>query len=275
MNYRHIYHAGNFADVVKHVILLMLLDYLGKKDKGLFLLDAFAGAGCYALRSPQALKTGESLDGAARIMSSSPHHPDLARYRDRIAPYWGQNLYPGSPLLLAESLRLQDRLVANELHPEDAVSLARTLSPFPQARVLVQDAYETVRSLIPPQERRGLVLVDPPFENKDEFSLLGRQAREWKKRWATGCFALWYPLKQNLPVSALHTAMTELDIHRTWVAEFDRHAEGESEKDGLAGCGLVILNTPFGIPERFRELAPELVSLLGYGRVRTRLLTGE
>ena len=267
MNYRHIYHAGNFADVFKHILVLMMVDYLQEKEKGLFLLDAFAGLGLYDLNSVEARKTEEFLAGVSKIMEQERINPDLRLYQNAVAPYWNYKQYPGSPLLLAEKLRYQDRLLANELHPEDVCELECVLATFPAARVTKVDAYESIRAHIPPSERRGLVLVDPPFEKKDEFDLLVRQMKEWKKRWETGCYVIWYPIKSHLAVDALHLAARDLGIKRTWVAEF--LLRERSAPESLNGCGVLVFNTPFQIPERLAALAPELVSALGYGRIES------
>lgn len=265
MNYRHIYHAGNFADVFKHILVLMMVDYLQRKEKGMFLLDAFAGPGLYDLRSSQAQKTQESLVGISKIMERERVNPDLQVYQKAVAPHWARQHYPGSPLLLAETLRPQDRLVANELHPEDVSELESVLGTFSCVRVTRRDAYESVRAHIPPSERRGLVLIDPPFEKKEEFELLTRQMKEWKKRWESGCYAIWYPIKTHLAVDSLHLAARDLGINRTWVAEF--LLQDRSAPESLNGCGLLVFNTPFEIPERLRALAPELLGAFGYGEI--------
>ncbi len=260
MNYRHIYHAGNFADVFKHVMTVMAVEYLQQKDKGLFLMDAFAGCGLYNLGANEAQRTLEYEDGLARLMAADLQNPDLRRYRDLAAPRWNQNACPGSPLLLAELLRPQDRLLANELHPEDGQTLEMTLGRFGNVQVAHLDAYECIRANIPPEERRGLVLVDPPFEKKNEFELLARQVHQWKKRWETGCFMVWYPVKAHLQVDDFLDVAIDAGFKRTWIAEClirDRAAEGT-----FNGCGMLVLNTPFQLPERMAALAPELEAIL-------------
>lgn len=266
MNYRHIYHAGNFADVFKHLVFRMVLGYVQQKDKGAFVLDAFGGIGLYALQSAEAQKTGEYKEGIARLMDAPVLNDDLRAYVDAVRADFAAGHYPGSPLLAARMLRPQDRLIANELHPEDVGTLRRALKGYAGTTVTHQDAYDCVRGALPPAERRGIVLIDPPFEKKDEFQLLVREMAEWKKRWATGCYMLWYPIKAGQPIDDLYKAAADLGVHRTWVAEFMLRPVGEAE--GLPGCGLLIFNTPFQIPERVEALAGELTGRLG-GSIRS------
>lgn len=270
MNYRHIYHAGNFADVHKHLILMMTLDYLQQKEKGLFVLDAFAGIGLYDLNLPEPQKTGEYLDGIAKIMAHPAIHQDLQTFQKTIALFWGGKQYPGSPLLAANALRAQDRLVANELHPEDIDTLRHHLRGFQKVYTTHEDAYQSIRAHIPPVERRGIVLIDPPFEKPDEFKSLIKQMHEWKKRWATGCFMIWYPIKAGQHIGEFHRAAEDLGINRTWVSEILLH--NRDNVGGLNGAGIVMLNTPFGLPERVDALADELCSKLGQGRIENRFL---
>lgn len=272
MNYRHIYHAGNFADVFKHVVMLLAVRHLQQKDKGLMLLDAFAGIGLYDLSREEAQKTEEYKGGIEAFMAGNVSNADLRDYRDLIAPFWAQRRYPGSPLCLASLRRAQDRVVANELHPKDGATLRSSLAGYEQTRVTTLDAYECIRAHIPPAERRGLVLIDPPFEKKDEFDLLTQQMQEWKKRWATGCYMIWYPIKAGPAVSALHNAAYDLGLNRTWVSEILLHPR--QQEGTFNGCGLLVMNTPFQLPERVRALSGELSALLG-GRISDQYLRND
>lgn len=269
MNYRHIYHAGNFADVFKHVIMLLALDYLHHKDKGLLLLDAFAGCGKYDLSSDKARKTNEYEAGIARLMGATLDSPDLRLYRDTIAPFYAAKHYPGSPLLLAQKMRPQDRLIANELHPDDMLTLQDTLNGFKNAKVTQLDAYESLRANLPPDERRGLILIDPPFERKDEFEMLSKQIAQWKKRFATGCYMIWYPIKASLPVQPFLDMVERADFNNTCI--FEHHIKNPANPDGLIGCGMAVFNTPFALKERVDALAPELASLLN-ARIVTKTI---
>ena len=256
MNYRHIYHAGSFADVVKHIARALCLTYLQRKEGGLCLLDAHGGAGLYALDSEEAAKTGEWRKGIGCLEARQDAPADLKLYLDLVSPDLAQRRYPGSPLIMAGLMRPQDRLVTAELHEPTFEALQAALSPCRNARVLHMDAYECVRAHIPPKERRGLVLIDPPFELKDEFQTLVRQMREWKKRWSTGVFVVWYPIKAHLPVAELKEAAKALGLRRTWVAEALIAPPGRPES--LNGCGLILFNAPYSVPERVEALLPFL-----------------
>jgi 23S rRNA (adenine2030-N6)-methyltransferase len=164
--------------------------------------------------------------------------------------------YPGSPLLIARRLRPQDRLIANELHEPAFEALRLTLASFKNARAVQMDAYECIRAHIPPKERRGLVLIDPPFEEKDEFETLARQMRQWKKRWETGVFVLWYPIKGHLPAAALKDAARNLAFRRTWSVE--TLILPRDRRETLNGCGVIVFNAPYTMPERVEALLPVL-----------------
>lgn len=273
MNYRHIYHAGNFADIFKHLVLRMVLGYMQQKDKGLLVLDAFAGTGLYNLKSAEAGKTDEFRAGIGRLMHQEAQNPDLKDFQDFVATDWTKRQYAGSPLIAACMLRPQDRLIVNELHPEDNLTLQKNMAGFGRTTVTNIDAYKSVVANIPPVEKRGLFLVDPPFEKPEEFELLLKQMQEWKKRFSTGCYIIWYPIKAGPQVDALHDAAREMGINRTWVTEYV--LQQRSLPGGLNGCGLLIFNTPFGIPERIAALGDELAKIMGEGWVESRYLTDE
>ena len=261
MNYRHAYHAGNFADVIKHIVLVLCLGYLQKKEGGLCLIDAHAGAGFYRLDSEEGGKTGEWQRGIGRLMHASAAPPDLQPYLDLVQADTAAQRYPGSPFIMARCLRSQDRLVASELHEPTFEALQAVLSPYKAARSLHKDAYECIRAHIPPKERRGLVLIDPPFELKEEFETLARQMREWKKRWATGVYILWYPIKAHLPVAELKEAARELSLARTWCLE--TLILPREQPETLNGCGLIVFNAPYTMPERTEALLPYLKDAMG------------
>jgi 23S rRNA (adenine2030-N6)-methyltransferase len=276
MNYRHVFHAGNFADVIKHAVLAFCIDYLLRKENPLCLVDAHGGAGLYDLRSDDAEKTGEWAKGIGALMSAATN----AGMGERVAalePYLrlvredvGDGFYPGSPLLLARLLRQQDRLIANELHASTRDALHGTLAEFPAARVTGMDAYECIRATIPPKERRGLVLIDPPFEEKNEFETLIRQMREWKKRWATGVFLLWYPIKAVSPTDALKAEAAALGLPRTWCVETLIYPRGRALS--LNGCGLILFNAPFTVPEAVETALPALADAMRLHETHTAWL---
>lgn len=261
MNYRHAYHAGNFADVLKHVVLLACLAYLQRKDGPLFLLDTHAGAGSYDLGGPEAAKTGEWERGIGRLLGRSDVPEGLSTYLGAVGGDLQAGRYPGSPLLMARALRPQDRMAAAELHGETFADLEAALRPWRNARALCMDGYECARANLPPKERRGLVLVDPPYEESGEADMLARQMREWKKRWATGVTIVWYPIKAQGGAPALHDAARELGLPRTWFVETLVNPRHYARL--LNGSGLIVFNTPFTVPEAIDALLPWLKDALG------------
>lgn len=259
MNYRHIYHAGNFADVMKHWAVTLVIDHLKKKDTPFCVIDAHGGCGLYDLHSVQAQKTKEWEAGIGRF-SGVETPPDFEVYRTLVAPHMARGTYPGSPLIAAEMLRPQDMLIANELHPQDFITLQDVLEPYRNAKITHQDAYECIRAHIPPREKRGLVLIDPPFEKTDEFQTLIRQMGAWKKRFATGIFLLWYPIKAHLDVQDLKDAARAVGLPRTWYFETLLYPARQAET--FNGCGLILFNAPYQIPEKISALLPFLQSHL-------------
>lgn len=278
MNYRHIYHAGNFADVVKHLCLVLVLESLRGKDKPFFTLDTHAGIGLYDLTSEQAQKTKEYEGGIGKLWTASDLPPVFDGYMRAVRACNGDGAlrrYPGSPLIVRALLRPQDRLVANELHPEDAASLRKSLVRDAGLRIESRDGYECLRALLPPPERRGLVLIDPPFEEPDEFGRLLRGLADGHKRFATGIYMLWYPVKNRAETAAFHAALKRSGIPKITAAEFYRRPPDDPAV--FSGTGLVLVNPPFGLAEKLEQALPYLVSALtmGAGFWRIEELTGE
>lgn len=272
MNYRHIYHAGNFADVIKHLLLVGAVDYLLQKDKGMMVLDAFSGCGIYQTDDERAAKTGEFDKGAALLKTlGQSQDPLLSRYMALLKQAGFPAQYPGSPWLIAKMLRDQDRGVFNELHPEDYRVLRRNiLGMSDNVTVHKRDAYEVIRGHIPPAERRGLVLIDPPFEKKDEFELLQHEIPVWFNKWPTGSYVIWYPIKSHLPVNALKETAKQSGFKNVWVAELLIHPRFQRET--FNGCGLLCLNTPFPIPDMMSKAMPAIIKALGTGSYETEYL---
>jgi 23S rRNA (adenine2030-N6)-methyltransferase len=205
MNYRHIFHAGNRCDVVKHVVLTLVLAHLRQKDKGVAVIDTHAGVGLYDLGDSRALKTGEAGPGIKALLSA-PALPALTDYYAilrTLNPSWdgqsaeGFRTYPGSPLIAFHMLRPQDRLIACELHPEDAEALRLHSPADARMQIHSRDGYEALTAFVPPPEKRGLVLIDPPYEQPDEFAVLVKRMSEAYRRWPTGIYILWYPVKDR------------------------------------------------------------------------------
>jgi 23S rRNA (adenine2030-N6)-methyltransferase len=239
MNYRHSYHAGNFADVVKHLAEIALLVHLAKKDAPFAVIDSHAGRGLYDLGAEEARKTGEAEAGIGKLQGLSGP-PLLARYLDLVAE-GGANSYPGSPLIAARLLRPQDRLAAIEKHPEEAAILRQVLAPWRKAKVEEGDGYARLLALLPPPERRGLVLIDPPFEAPDEFQTVARVAREAYRKFATGIYLIWYPVKSEAAGNAFVGEVLASGAAKALKMEIAIAApEGK-----LARSGLLLLNPPY------------------------------
>ena len=268
MNYRHGYHAGNFADVLKHVALCELLRLLTAKDRKLFVLDTHAGAGGYDLGGDLARRTGEAEVGIRRLAAAPrPGMPAaVARYLGAVAAYdrkfgtaaEGLRRYPGSPRLVRAALRPGDRFVACELHPAEALALKREFAGDRAVEVRQADGYKALKALMPPVERRGLVLVDPPFEAADEFERLLRALRQAVQRFATGCYALWFPIKDAVAASFVEA----LEIFEPLRLTLDMGDHGAGK---LSACGLAVVNPPWRFEEAMREALPWIAARLGPG----------
>jgi len=265
MNYRHAYHAGNFADVVKHALLTLVLAHLKKKDAAFSVVDTHAGIGCYDLDSVEAGKTLEYKDGIGRLLEAGAASPLLADYLDAVRaenPDWPVlRRYPGSPRISRHLLRPQDRLSLVELHPQDVQTLRREFARDPQVGVHEQDAYIALKALLPPKERRGLVLIDPPFEVKDEFRRIVKGLGEAFRRWPTGIYGVWYPIKEREPVERFLAELAGFGAP-CLTAELFRFPP-EDDPTRLNGTGLVVLNPPWKLDEALGELLPILQSALG------------
>ena len=242
MNYRHAFHAGNFADCVKHALLLELLRAMQRKAKPFLVLDTHAGIGRYDLTSGPAERTGEWREGIARVLAANP--PALADY---IALVDRLGLYPGSPAISAALLREKDRLIACELHPEDAATLKREFSGTPGVAIHERDGYEALRAFLPPPEKRALILIDPPFERPDEFLLLAKSLIAAYEKFKTGVYVVWYPIKHRAPVRDFAETLKLSKIRDVINVEFLRRPPSDPTK--LNGCGLLIINPPFGFAE--------------------------
>jgi 23S rRNA (adenine2030-N6)-methyltransferase len=269
MNYRHVFHAGNHGDVLKHVVLTRLLGALNRKPKPYQVIDAYAGIGVYALDGVEAGKTGEWEGGVGKM--AAPFADDvealLEPWRQVIAglnPDGGIRLYPGSPEIAARMMRDGDRLIANELHPEDGALLADHFAGDRRVKPLHIDAETCVKANLPPPERRGLVLIDPPYEQKDEAAKASRILAEGLARFATGVFMLWYPIKAKGADDTCVDAARALGLPGTLAAEL-RIREAFKE-GGLAGSGLIVVNAPWKLDEELALLLPALAERLGLGQ---------
>jgi 23S rRNA (adenine2030-N6)-methyltransferase len=275
MNYRHAFHAGNHADVLKHVVLAQVISYLAMKEKPFAVLDAHAGIGAYDLLGPEALKTDEWRGGIGLMGEAFAPEVEaiLKPYRAALAalnPAGGDRYYPGSPEIIVQGLRAGDRLIANELHPVDADTLADNYRADARVRVSRLDALGAIKASLPFPERRGLVLIDPPYEVVDETARVAKQLRDGVKRFATGTFMIWYPVTTEEFATRFVAAMKELGIPNMVQAEL--RVKLPHEQTGLAGSGLVIVNPPFVLEAQLQLLLPALAARLGVaGRGRSQI----
>lgn len=264
MNYRHGFHAGNFADVMKHALLARILTHLAAKDTPLRVIDLHAGAGLYDLASEEATRTGEWRDGIGRL-NAAPLQAEaealLAPYRAAIAAarrLRGANTYPGSPFIARFLTRPQDRLLTNELNPRTRARLEAALASDARCRILGLDASVALRANIPPRERRGLVLIDPPFERRDEFARLVEDLTAALAKWPTGVYAVWYPANDAALADGFVAALLERGLARLLRLELAVHDRAE----GMGASGLLVVNPPWKLRPDAEVILPALAERL-------------
>jgi 23S rRNA (adenine2030-N6)-methyltransferase len=274
MNYRHAFHAGGFADVIKHIVLARILTYLHDKPAPFRVIDSHAGAGIYDLTGDEARRGGEWLTGIARLMQArlSEATAELVRpYLDIVRSFNPQRdlvAYPGSPLIARALLRPQDRLVACEVEPKARKRLIDALRRDTQARVVDLDGWVALPAFVPPNERRGLVLIDPPFEQKDEFERLARGFEEAFAKWPTGIYVLWYPVKSRRATDALArhvAAVADAAIGPGKCLRLEFSVAPQVADGGLTSAGLLIVNPPWTLVSELKAILPELEKPLGQG----------
>ncbi|HUR43367.1 MAG TPA: 23S rRNA (adenine(2030)-N(6))-methyltransferase RlmJ [Aestuariivirga sp.] len=268
MNYRHAYHAGNHADVLKHAVLARVLVHLGKKNKPFRVIDAHAGIGIYDLAGIEAAKTLEWQGGIGKMGEPFAAEVEalLSPYRDIVAALnpGGLSRYPGSPYIAARLMRESHRMIANELHPQDKILLERCFRHDTRVKVTGLDAETCIKANLPPPERRGLVLIDPPYEQTDEVDCAVRMLAEGLRRFASGCFMLWYPLKADGIADRLCEAARALAVPGTLRCEL--RVRESFREGGLAGSGLVIVNPPWGVDGELAVMLAALAQRLGLGK---------
>jgi len=300
MNYRHGYHAGNFADVLKHAVLARILAHLRLKAKPFRVIDTHAGRGAYDLGSEEARRTGEWRDGIGRLAiggpgldglgldglgldglgverigsgkpgpgdSTDPLAAFLAPYLEAVSSWRAEHgafAYPGSPAIARHFLRRDDRLVAVEAQERVFAKLERLFPAGGRAKALRLDGYTAWNAFVPPKERRGLVVVDPPFEAPDEFAKVSASLEAAVKKWPSGAVLIWYPVKDRDLVARFTERLKRLALPDAWRVEFDCDAIGEGVA-GLAACGLILVNPPWTLPEELKAALPRLAALLARG----------
>lgn len=277
MNYRHAFHAGNFADVVKHATLVRILVHLRAKPAPFRVIDTHAGAGLYDLAGPEANRSGEWRCGIARLLAAAPGERIaalLAPYLEAVAALNRPDeltAYPGSPMVVRAFLRGCDRLIACELDPAAAAALARNLRSDRRCKALAIDGWTALNAYIPPKERRGLVLIDPPFEDVVDFPRLGDALQAAHRKWTSGIYLLWYPLKERQRADALVHRLRHCGIGKILRAEIHLPMSSTTP-ERLSACGLIIVNPPWMLEGELKLLLPELVAALAQGRGGTHAL---
>jgi 23S rRNA (adenine2030-N6)-methyltransferase len=274
MNYRHAFHAGGFADVIKHIVLVRILLYLQEKPAAFRVIDTHAGAGLYDLEGDEARRGGEWLTGIARILQarfSEAALPLIAPYLDIVRAYNPNNVlkaYPGSPLITRALLRPQDRLTACELEPSARKQLIDALRRDTQARVVDVDGFLALPAFVPPNERRGLVVIDPAFEQSDEFARLADRAAAAIEKWPTGSYLIWYPAKSRRATDGLAARVAEAAASVKPSAKCLRlefSVAPQTSEAALASSGLLIVNPPWTLQSELKIILPELEKPLGQG----------
>lgn len=272
MNYRHIYHAGNIGDVLKHAVLANILRYLQKKEGAYRVLDTHAGIGLYDLTSEKAQKTGEWQQGVGKVLEHIEEAPEEVKQIlspwletvENLNPGGGVQFYPGSPEISCMLARKQDRLTLTELHPEDFEELKNNYGGDKKVKVIALDAWLALGSFLPPKERRGLVLIDPAYEVEDEFKRLAEGVVRGWKRWQTGIYAIWYPVKNTRAVRQLIATLEEAGIRNT--VKIELSAGKVSEDAPMKASGMIVINPPWTLAKNMNTALPWLCKTLAQGK---------
>jgi len=277
LNYRHAYHAGNFADMMKHGLLLVILRHLLRKPAGFCVLDTHSGCGVYDLVSAEAQKTGEWREGIGRFETLPEGPEELVDYLTSIQTLGAPARYPGSPSLIASMLRAQDRLICCELHPEDAATLRRNFRQQNQVAVHERDGYGALKAFLPPRDlKRGLILIDPPFEQGDEFIRLAEAIQTSRKLFPMGIIAAWYPIKHRAPVRQFHDALRDAGLRD--LLDCSLLLRTPTDPTRLNGCGLLVASPPYLFEEQAKALLDALLPVLaqdGEGSIEIRRIVEE
>ena len=269
MNYRHAYHAGNFADILKHIVLTRCLAHLKEKSAPFRVIDTHAGIGFYDLGGDAARRTGEAQTGISKL-EAAQCPPDLANllepYHEAIAKtrtHHGPLAYPGSPAIVEALLRGEDRLIANELHPDDFETLRENFAFDGRVKTMALDAVTVLNSSIPPKERRGLVLIDPPYEKRDEFASLIDMIVRAHRKWSTGVYAVWYPVKSKAEAAWFFGELRKTAIPK--ILRIEQTISDVREGGALTSSGLIVINPPWRLADDMKMLLPWLDQVLAQG----------
>ena len=264
LSYRHSFHAGNHADVLKHIVLMLILENLKLKDKGFYYLDTHAGVGRYQLSSDEAEKTGEYKEGIGRLWERTDLPEEISRYVDLIKHlnFGAKTLryYAGSPLIAAQLLRPQDRALLTELHPRDFPLLRNNFKEFKNVSVKCDNGFQQLKATLPPKERRGLVLIDPPYELKEDYDLVVKAAEEGYKRFATGTYAIWYPVVLRQQTKRIFKGLQASGICK--ILKIELAVRPDSDQRGMTASGMAVINPPWTLENQMKAMLPYLVKTL-------------
>lgn len=262
LSYRHSFHAGNHADVLKHLVLTLILDSLKQKEKGFFYLDTHSGVGRYSLLSAESEKTGEYLEGIARLWERGDLPEEVARYVAEVKRINKGKLrfYAGSPLLAVQQLREQDRALLTELHPNDFPLLRNEFAKQSNVVTKRENGFQQLKSALPPKEKRGLILIDPPYELKEDYELVVKAITEGYKRFATGVYAIWYPVVLRQHTKRIVKGLEATGIRK--ILQIELAVRPDSDQRGMTASGMIVINPPWQLESQMKKVLPYLTNVL-------------
>lgn len=262
LSYRHSFHAGNHADVLKHLVLTLILSALKQKEKGFFYLDTHAGTGRYSLMSAEAEKTGEYIEGIARLWDRTDLPEEVALYLNEIKKINSGKLrfYTGSPLLAVQQLRAQDRALLTELHPNDFPLLRNEFAKHDNVVTKRENGFQQLKAALPPKEKRGLVLIDPPYELKEDYELVVQAIIEGYKRFATGVYAIWYPVVLRQHTKRIVRGLQATGIRK--ILQVELAVRPDSDQRGMTASGMIVINPPWQLESQMKKVLPYLTEVL-------------
>lgn len=262
LSYRHSFHAGNHADVVKHIVLTLILTALKQKEKGFFYLDTHSGVGRYSLLSAEAEKTGEYIEGIARLWDRTDLPEEVALYLDELKKINKGKLryYAGSPLLAVQQLRPQDRALLTELHPNDFPLLRAEFAKKANVVTKRENGFQQLKAALPPKEKRGLVLIDPPYELKEDYELVVKAIAEGYKRFATGVYAIWYPVVLRQHTKRIVKGLEATGIRK--ILQIELAVRPDSDQRGMTASGMIVINPPWQLESQMKKILPYLTEVL-------------
>ncbi|QGM81248.1 23S rRNA (adenine(2030)-N(6))-methyltransferase RlmJ [Otariodibacter oris] len=262
LSYRHSFHAGNHADVLKHTVLTLILTALKQKEKGFFYLDTHAGVGRYSLFSAEAEKTGEYIEGIARLWERDDLPEEVSLYIAELKKINKGKLrfYAGSPLLAVQQLRPQDRALLTELHPNDYPLLRNEFARQRNVVTKRENGFQQLKSALPPKEKRGLILIDPPYELKEDYELVVKGIEEGYKRFATGVYAIWYPVVLRQHTKRIVKGLQATGIRK--ILQIELAVRPDSDQRGMTASGMIVINPPWQLEAQMKKILPYLTEIL-------------